>query len=72
MLLTSWSGSTVKLALSREEPAQLQIVIIDALMNSEQPWRTERRILQFVFYCLAPLVLTFPVMTAGDAHINRH
>jgi hypothetical protein len=37
MLRISSSGSMVKLAQSREEPAQLQIVIIDALMNSEQP-----------------------------------
>jgi hypothetical protein len=37
MLHISSSGSTVKLAQSREEPAQLRIVIIDALMNSEQP-----------------------------------
>lgn len=37
MLRTSSSGSTVKLAQSREEPVQLRIVIIDALMNSEQP-----------------------------------
>jgi hypothetical protein len=36
MLRTSSSGSTVKLAQSREEPAQLRIVIIDAPMNSEQ------------------------------------
>jgi len=37
MLRTSSSGSTARLAQSREEPAQLQIVTIDALMNSEQP-----------------------------------
>jgi hypothetical protein len=37
MLRTSSSGSTVKRAQSREEPAQLRIVIIDALMSSEQP-----------------------------------
>ena len=37
MLHISSSGSTVKLAQSREEHAQLRIVIIDALMNSEQP-----------------------------------
>jgi hypothetical protein len=37
MLRTFWNGSTVKLAQSREGPAQLQIVIIDALMNFEQP-----------------------------------
>jgi hypothetical protein len=37
MLHISSSGSMVKLVQSREEPAQLRIVIIDALMNSEQP-----------------------------------
>jgi hypothetical protein len=37
MLRTSSSGSMVRLAQSREEPAQLQIVTIDALMNFEQP-----------------------------------
>jgi hypothetical protein len=37
MLRTSSSGSTVRLAQSREDPAQLQIVTIDALMNFEQP-----------------------------------
>jgi hypothetical protein len=37
MLRMSSSGSMGKQAQSREEPAQLRIVIIDALMNSEQP-----------------------------------
>jgi hypothetical protein len=35
-LRTSSSGFTVRLAQSHEEPARLQIVIIDALMNFEQ------------------------------------
>jgi len=50
MLRISSSGSTVRLAQSHEEPAQLQIVIIDALMNSEQPAPVQS-ILQSGFYC---------------------
>jgi hypothetical protein len=73
MLHTSSSGSTVKLAQSREEPAQLRIVIIDALMNSEQPGAQGD-----LFYSLFLIAVshwyhvTYPTMTAGDAHINCH
>lgn len=72
MLRTSSSGSTVKLAQSREEPAQSRIVIIDALMNSEQP-HARQSILQFVSHCRAHWYhVTYPTMTTGDAHINCH
>jgi hypothetical protein len=73
MLPISSSGSTVKLAQSREEPAQLRIVIIDALMNSEQPGAQGD-----LFYnsFLIPVPhwyhVMYPTMTAGDAHINCH
>jgi hypothetical protein len=71
MLRTSSSGFTVRLAQSREEPARLQIVIIDALMNFEQLGaQSERLILHFVSYF--PTSITYPTMTVGDAHINRH
>ena len=54
MLRISSSGFTVKLVQSREEPAQLRIVIIDALMKSEQPGA--QIFLQFVSHCHAPVV----------------
>jgi len=70
-LRISSSGSTVKLAQSREEPAQLRIVIIDALMNSEQPG-AQGDLLYILFLIAVPhrYHVTYATMTAGDAHIN--
>ena len=73
MLRISSSGSTVKLVQSREELAQLRIVIIDALMNSELPGAQSD-----LFYSSFLIVVshwyhvTYPTMTGGDAHINCH
>jgi hypothetical protein len=71
MLHISSSGSTVKPVPSREEPALLRIVIIDALMNSEQHGAQGD-----LFYSLLLIAVphwyqvTYPTMTAGDAHIS--
>ena len=70
MLRISLSGSMVKLVQSREEPAQLRIVIIDVLMNSEQPgtqgYSTVRFSLPHWYY------VTYPTTTADGAHITCH
>ena len=73
MLRTSSSGSTVKLAQSRGERAQLRIVITDALMNSEQPG-AQGDLFYSSFLIAVPhwYRVTYPTMSAGDAHINCH
>lgn len=76
MLPISSSGSTVKLAQSREEPAQLRIVIIDALMNSEQPGAQGDLFYSSLLIAVNAVPhwyhVMYPTMTAGNAHINCH
>ncbi len=69
MLRTSSSGSTVKLAQSREELAQLQIVIIDVLMNFEQSGAQSD-----LFYSLFPIaaLVSCSVSHNDCSHINCH
>ena len=73
MLPISSSGSTVKLAQSHEEHAQSRIVIIDVLMNSEQPG-AQGDLFYSSFLIAVPhwYHVPYPTMTAGDAHINCH
>jgi hypothetical protein len=73
MLRISSSGSTVKLGQSREEPAQLRIVIIDALMNSEQPGAQGDLLYSSFLIAVSHWYhVMYPTMTASDAHIIRH
>ena len=58
MLRTSSSGFTVRLAQSREEPARLQIVIIDALMNFEQLGAQSNSF--YISFPIFPLVSRIP------------
>ena len=58
MLRTSSSGFTVRLARSHEEPARLQIVIIDALMNFERLGAQNDSF--YISFPISPLVSRIP------------